>query len=163
MRAAPPVTCQSGLQGFWGWLALTVGLVATGAWVAWLVQTIQILGLPALLEWSRGLAATCALLTLLWAAYSLVRAHRSRWMLSWTGRQWLLQPANQAVAPWAVHQLVLCVDLGEAMLLRVHSGAPDQPVCWLPVTRGAGAADWTGLRVAVLFERGQVAAAGVAP
>jgi hypothetical protein len=138
---------RSALAGGW---ALSLGLfsgLSAGVpfvWLAWQFEAHR-----AASPWGRaGFIVAAALAAGMAAAWAWRRCLRIRpVLLRWTGAAWqLVDPANHQSTD--LTRLVLCMDLGHALLLQVRTGDPGWPA-WLALTRGTAPGAWHGLRVAL--------------
>lgn len=148
-RTAPPVHVLVDRFAVWTAAVVTLGVISTLTLMAWAVSVWT--ASPGL---AQGLAlsiSACVLCASLW--WSL---HSSVMSLRWDGeRWWLSQPSSVGTEPWPV-QVVVCLDLGPWMLLQLRAHPDGQRLPrryrWLPLQRQALAAQWHGLRCALIAQ-----------
>ena len=159
MRAAPAVRASlDGARPERVTIAL-LHMLSAAALSAWVGGNFELTPEPALV-------AACGLWLL--AAWALGwRLARSALPgdavhLQWDGQAWQLglrPPAGLAALPTpvALARLVVALDLGHWVLLRLHPAAGGQR--WQVARAARAGADWHGLRVALAAQAGRAAAA----
>ncbi len=154
-RAAPPVHVLVDRFTVWVAAKAVLWVLALSSLAAWWVGWSGSFS-PGSTDLVHGVAMGVSLLLLL-AALGLSQSGAVS--LRWDGEQWWLgDPRHVGVEPWCVRPRV-CLDLGAWMLLYFKP-APDavslpHPYRWLALQRWGLAAQWHGLRCALLTQAGR--------
>lgn len=146
MRASPAFHIIIDRFGLWRGAVLAACVLASGAWLAWVISMQQ--------DLDAAMSAALAIAGLAPIVLAASLARRSPLSLRWDTQSWRLGPAaSQGEEPWS-GRLHVAVDLDLWMLLKfVHELTGHRRVEWIPVQRAGSESSWHALRCAVYSSR----------
>ncbi|MEO8837000.1 MAG: hypothetical protein ABI364_09705 [Caldimonas sp.] len=156
------ISCAVALRRFtaWQWAVGLVAGVALASTAAWLAGILEAREGAASIAMAVALAIVLAV-GVIALAVSLARVEAG--VLSCTSGHWTFR-ADRSAGEAQAYRLVVAVDLGSFLLLRLDAVAAGSPRArrWLPVQKAGLDDDWHALRCAVYSPPPVVGPAGVA-